>query len=121
MKPATTPTTTFKSDTGCKRANDTPNLETTMAKMVKASDKPLVLDAVRPYRKELFHKARNGVYTFRVYGSGKEWFIAIDTGSKVVRLTSGKVFAKMGTAIGYVFARYGQKATQFKVAAKLAA
>lgn len=93
----------------------------TTAKLVKASDKPLVLDAVRPYRKELFHKARNGVYTFRVYGSGKEWFIAIDTGSKVVRLTGAKVFPKMGTAVGYVFARYGQKATQFKVAAKLAA
>jgi hypothetical protein len=92
-----------------------------MAKVIKASDKPLVLDAVRPYRKELFHKARNGVYTFRVYGSGKEWFIAIDTGTKVVRLTSGKVFPKMGTAVAFVFSKYGQKATQFKSAVKIAA
>lgn len=92
-----------------------------MAKAIKASDKPLVLTAVRGYRKELFHKARLGVYTFRVYGSGKEWFIAIDTGSKVVRLTSGKVFGKKSTAIGFVYARYGQKATEFRAAAKLAA
>lgn len=93
-----------------------------MAKVIKASDKPLVLNAVRQHRRELFHKAMNGVYTFRVYGSGNEWFIAIDTGKKVVRLTSGKVFPKKGTAISFVFAKYGVKATEFRAAAlKLAA
>jgi hypothetical protein len=92
-----------------------------MAKAVKASDKPLVLTAVRGYRKELFRKARLGLLSFRVFGSGKEWFIGIDTGEKVVRLTGGKVFVKMGAAVGFVFSRYGQKATQFKASAKLAA
>lgn len=92
-----------------------------MAKIIKASDKPLVLDAVRPYRKVLQHKATAGLLPFRVFGAGKQWFIGIDTGTKVVRLTSGKVFAKMGTAIGFVFAKYGQKATQFKASTKLAA
>jgi len=88
--------------------------ENKMAKIIKASDKQIILTAVRHYRRKLLRDAlHNGKGTIRVFGSAGKWQIGIDNGSKVVRL-NGKLFEKMGQGIAFVFSKYKIKATQFK-------
>ena len=80
--------------------------------------KPVVLNAVKPYRRKLLTAAlKLGKGTFRVFGEAGNWSWGIDTGDKVVRITAGRTFPKMGSVVGYLFSRYNVKAAQLKLAA----
>lgn len=66
----------------------------------------------RPFRKSLLRSLRSGLYTLRVYGKAGEWFLGVQRGNTIHRISPAFKTQLQATLQGY--AKFKIKATQYK-------
>lgn len=66
----------------------------------------------RPFRKELMRGLRKGLHALRVYGKAGEWFLGVQRGNTIHRVSQSYSTQLQATLQGY--AKYKIKATQYK-------
>ncbi len=73
----------------------------------------ILTNVVRPVRRQLIAMAAAGRAKFRVFGSGKNWVVVVETPSRKVQVFP-TVFSKMKAAQNHVGEKFGLPAPQLK-------
>jgi hypothetical protein len=66
----------------------------------------------RPFRKMLVRSLRKGFYALRVYGKAGAWYLGVQRGNHIHRISGEFKTQLQATLQGY--AKYKMKATQYK-------